>query len=449
MQLTDNIRLARGSGIFVGSVLGVAALCAASSALASYSAEYHDGTFHVDFNGSETIPGTGYTMWRNSSLSLKDGGERYIMPNDSIFANFGQNITMFAPNSYVLSVAASGTGNVDLLNEGDLTSYAVDDTVIYAEAVSGDVTINNLADGKIVGINGSSAISTSVGTGMTEIINSGRLGGSGMGAVYMESMSGDIQFTNTGMVTGNMGNSAYGIVNAHTSGKVVIDNSYGLIQTETGSRATGILIGADVTGGTVTNVGGVIDVTAAGTAIDVRGRNIDVNLRGSGAITGSVILAGGNRNNRLLLDSNGVNIAGNVTLGGGNTMDMKFLNVNPALPFLSVTGTLNLAGGDLYIDLNGMALEVGESYFLLSAAGGIEGWLSSINGQSVVGDLVGNDFSETFAIGDYNVAFELVNGTNVMMNVVGMIPEPSTYALVAGGMVQASCWVVRRHRLRA
>lgn len=447
MQLTNTKNRIQKIGLVTGPTLGLAALCITTSAFAGYDASYADETFHIAFNTSETISGTAYTTRLGDQIDLTGGGSRLIQPNDSLIVHFGTGALIHASDSYILSAAVSGTGNIDLVNDATLISTADGDTAIYAEAQAGNVSINNLENGNIIGDRGSAAIWTVVGSGSTSVVNSGLLEGSDSGAVYMGGTSGDIAFTNTGITTGYSISAGYGVVNAHTGGKVTIDNSGGTIQSLAGSGATGILIGSNVTGGTITNVGGTIDVGTAGKAIDVQGRNVDVNLRGSGAITGSIALAGGNRNNRLLLDSNGVTINGGVTLGIGNSMEMKFLSAHPMLPFLSATGSVNLTGGNLNIDLSGMDLEVGDSYFLLYAGGGIEGWLASINGQDVIGELI--DPSQIFTVGDYNVSFELANGTNVMMNVLGMIPEPSTYALISGGAALAFCWMVRRRKVRA
>jgi autotransporter-associated beta strand protein len=240
----------------------------------------------------------------------------------------------------------------------------------------------------------------------------------------------------SGVVIGTTGTLASTATIDARSGSVsaILDGTAGLTKTTAGTVA---LSGSNVyTGATTVNAGTLIINGSGVSAVTV---NAGV-LGGSGVVGNSVTINSGGT----LAPGNspGILSTGNLTLSGaGAVMSMELGKaVSGSQPIagtdydqVSVTGTVDLTGGDLSLTIL-TGLEFGDYYFLVlnDSSDPVTGVFATLNGvttnlsQGATFTSGGREFQISYTASGFGGSPSLAGGNDVALLVV---PEPSTWAL--------------------
>jgi autotransporter-associated beta strand protein len=337
-------------------------------------------------------------------------------------------------------------------------------TVTPRMRVSGGTPIAGLsftANGSF-GISGTSTFNLTIGA--SGISNTSTSGTKSIVAGVV--LSSNQTFTNNGALTISTGGLS---INTRTltytgtgaSGVIsgVISGTGALLKTGTGTLT---LSGTNSFSGTTTVSGGILKVTgsSAASAVTV---NSSGTLRGTGTVGALTVASGG-----VLAPGNspGTLTAGNTTWNGGGTYAWEINDAaSPATgggtryDLLSISGTLTLAAtsenkftlslvsllanntaGDV-INFNSA---VNSSYTIATATGGIFGFDASAF------TINSTDFTNPLAGGTWSLALTNSNKDLALNFTAAAIPEPSTYAALAGALALAlAAWRRRRRTVRA
>jgi autotransporter-associated beta strand protein len=173
--------------------------------------------------------------------------------------------------------------------------------------------------------------------------------------------------------------------------------------------------------GATTLSAGILNVTGsiASSAVSVASGG---TLAGSGTASGAVTLSSGGHispGSSLVANSIGTLTLGSLTWTAGGIMDFNLGSTSASADKVSVTGAVTKSGsGTFSFDFGSSAAGVGQTYTVASAGSWI-GWGAP-----------NTDFSFTSStITGGSFAF---NGNNLEFAVTSAIPEPSTYAALAG-----------------
>ncbi len=314
------------------------------------------------------------------------------MGNSGIFYNWGdlQNNGMLTnTGSLNNNTFATLTNTGTLINSGTLNNSG---------SFGGSGTIVN--DGGTIDNSGTMSITILA-------VNSGYIGtvtGTSATSVTTGNISGTLNFTGSdvlavttlNLITGVFNNNGSGTVDIGTavvaSGSTGTIGGTGAIELTTADVDGTLNVGAALTGtGPLTKTGsGVLRLSGANTyagatAIDEGALSVDGSitssvtvgaagtLMGSGTVTGDVesygLISPGNSPGTLT-------IAGNLYLGAGSTL---FMEITPtASDLLVVSGTTTINGGTLSLDVAQGYYTSGQTFTLLTSAGGITGAFDTI-----------------------------------------------------------------------
>jgi fibronectin-binding autotransporter adhesin len=416
---------------------------------------------------------------------------------------FNTTGTNLAPTYFTRDGTSTGTGvnltgGLSLVNTAGTTVLTGTGTQTGATLINGGTLVaTQLANG-----GSASSIGQSTGDATNLVLNGGALrytggaqstdrlfqiGGTTAGGTGTldASGSGALNFTNTGGV-------AYGTPNqtrtlgltgtntgANTLAALIADNGTGAVSVAKSGAGTWVLSGANTySGGTTISFGTVrtSHVSALGTgAVTVSGSTSILNLagtmipnavtvqsggsvQGSGGVGAFTIAGGGNVSPG---NSPGTLTAGATTFGPGGSYTWQINDASPGgagattgWDLLSISGALNvtatssspftltlssLTSGNLagsVIDFNPLQ---NSSYTVATASGGIGGF----NANQFVIDATG--FSNATNGGTWSL---VAVGNNLNLNfTASAIPEPSTYAALAGVCALGlAAWRKRRRR---
>lgn len=351
-----------------------------------------------------------------------------------------------------------GTGTIDLTADRIVAaSNGID------AQVDGVGTARVVTNGAVNSID-ASAVRTSAATGSTTIVNRNRLegGSASAGVVHATSTTGTIsitnavagfigsnlaspdtqlaiftsggptQITNNGIITGQMtlGNSANTVnnttiwntngVNDFGSGTTTLTNS-GTLNVGAAARFTGGTLVVDNTG--FGNIVGPLTIDT-GTWSNNALITGDVTLNG-GVLGGTGTIVGNTTINTggVFAPGNSIgttNVTGNVNFAGG-TYQVEFSS--GAADKTVATGTATLTGGTVQAVQVGSGFTVGQTYNILSAAGGLGG--TTFAGLNISGAIVGHlTYDPTnvyFVVGSIGLADVLAPGTINQRAVAGGI----------------------------
>jgi hypothetical protein len=306
---------------------------------------------------------------------------------------------------------------------------------------SAETLIETRGDNLTSALNGSSfgasgILARNAGTGNNiEIDNSATITTHGASAkgiyAYNTGNGGKTEIRNAGDIT-TSGASAHGIyVYGASTGSVDLVNA-GTVSVEA-NNAYGIYV-TGVASGTVVNEGTVSNTAAGGTAIHVASNNVELVLAGDSAslegeegarvaqVVGNVVFAG--NYNKLSLGANIQDIDGNLTFRSTSTFEVSARSLAD-YQTLVVSGTSTLAGAALVFDDTGVeegSLHDGDVFMLIDGTS-ISGIFGSYSEGATYTSQGGNDYTISYLNGNVTLT-AIVNAMPV--------PEPATYAVLAG-----------------
>ncbi|MDI1248357.1 MAG: autotransporter-associated beta strand repeat-containing protein, partial [Lacunisphaera sp.] len=395
-------------------------------------------TTAVKFGGYANLTGstlttsaiTDSTVTLNAGATLKAGAS-FTSTNPSFGATslaLNAADAVFDTNGYTVTFAhgVTGTGSLNKSGAGTLTlSY-------FSNTFSGNVAVNAgtltlgsagaLSSGKTVGISSGATFNMN-----GQALSVAKLEGAGSvtlgSATLTAAQAVDSTFSGAISGTGGLTKSGAGVMT--------------LAGTNTYSGATSLTAG-----------GLIFNGSAASSAFTVSGGT----LSGSGTIGALTIASGGTFSPG---NSPGTFNAGNTTWAGGGTYLWELNNADgtpgadPGWDLLSISGTLTLtasSGNPFNLDLTSLTLGnvAGEAanfttnenhtFLIASASGGITGFSADKFNLDATG------FANDLAGGSWNIA-QSGNNLNLVYTAASAIPEPSTYAALAGlGALGLALW---------
>lgn len=321
--------------------------------------------------------------------------------------------------------AYSATGDIDLLNGGSINTRAAVQGIEAYSSAGGDITMTNTGSISTAGTYGLGLTTTLNGNITVNNAQGATISASGTHGIYAATTSGHVSITNHGAVNAGSAGAA-GSIYAYTAGTVDILNT-GKVSSS-GTTNAGIYIAGNVTGGTIRNTG---TIETGANAIHVLGRNVRVELfdndQGySTNIVGNIVFA--NAGNTLAVDSHGQHVHGNINIGGyaNTSFEVSLAGAVDGAVFLNATGNVNISNVGLTFNLDGASLSSGDTYTLIS-------------GSNITGSFANYDFGSSILLDADNGLHEFMlrqDGNTVLLDVISApasaVPEPSTYAAIAG-----------------
>jgi len=320
--------------------------------------------------------------------------------------------------------AETGPTGASLTKMGAGTLTLGDGVTDPAYAYTGATTVSA---GTLV-INGSIAASSGValasGTNLA-----------GTGTVSAVTLAGSNTLSSAGTLT-TSGITVSGTANTLSSGTIAGNTTVG--SGAAFAIATGaVLSGTATSAGLLTNNGtisGTVEIQNAGT------------LKGSGTFDGAVTIDSGGT----LSPGNSPGLAtfsSNLTLNGATQMEINGTSRGTTYDAVNVAGTLTY-GGSLNL-VFGSTVTAGQTYNLFNAANGTSaptaaGDFSSISlsGSGYSGTLT--DSSGIWTVTEDGLEFTYTDGTGELTTTLSAVPEPSTYALIFGGLALGMAFYRRR-----
>jgi len=382
--------------------------------------------------GSIVNNGAGVLSWTSTT------GPSYI---GSGTRNFRLSGTNTGDNSFagVLSDNGASATGLTKADSGRWRLTAETSSYTGVTSIGGTLSISKLANG---GSNSSIGASTSAASNLL-ISNGGVLEYTGTGdstdrlftlnsgasssATITSSGSGAISFTNTGSLGHNTVDQAKTLnlrgtnTGINSFAPLIQNNGSGLVAVTKSDAGTWALTGSNTYDGVTTvNAGTLLingDQSGATGSVTVTGGS---TLGGTGTVGGATTLGTGAKL------SPGSNSASTLTFSGNLTATNAINNTNAFVFTLGTASDLVVVGGTLTIGSGSLSFDD----FAFTAGAGFNGGTYMLFDNAVLsGTLAGSGLTGT--IGGYGATLGL-SGTDIIVTVV---PEPSTWLLLIGGLV--------------
>ncbi|MET0261361.1 MAG: autotransporter-associated beta strand repeat-containing protein [Rariglobus sp.] len=451
---------------------------------------YSNGT--VNFGGGAQNINSGIFIFGGAAT----GGNQLVVNNTAINMTGGS----FAPNvagngfnnTFIINASSStavvsgntrtnfgfqvadGAADVDLLFSGAVTTSGAGGALVKSGAGLMLVTGNNLYQGvttvsggtlkagratNAFGSNSAVTLFNTAGvlldiTGFDNAIGSLAGGGANGGNVALgaatlttggnntsTSYDGVISGTGGGLTKTGSGTQTLTRANTYTGATTISAGTLALGLNGTIANSSGINLGTSGSRGT-------LDLTAKSSfafgASQTLSGDGTVNIGGSKVVTVNGVLAPGN-------SAGGVNITGALVLGSTSISNLEIVSRNGGSPVagtdfdqVAMTGAVTF-NGTLNINTTGLAGLVGGESFQLFSAGGTytSGFTSVIMTGAYTPTFSNAGGVWTGSNAGLDFTFTESNGTLS----VSAVPEPSTFALIAGGFAAAAVALQRRKRV--
>ncbi len=355
-----------------------------------------------------------------------------------------------------LKIRAQDTTGAANLSIGELGAFTMDGTHSTIVDLTGgqqvDAKINNLVIGSTNGTSLRVNYSASLLVGGADTVFEAT-------TVVLGQVSAGNATANIGTMTGNLtvsaGNFTAGTVTLASSSAASVRNATGNLTVSGGT----VSVAGDVTTGIRTGGTGALTstVSVSGGTLAIGGNLAEGAVTGgSGSMTSTVNLSGGTLDmtrGNISVDTfnftggtlkNVASFTGN--LNAQNSATLGFDNVDGSFTATTLAGSLTLgASSNLSLSLaNGFTPVSG--FMLIDNDGtgdSIAGTFATVNGVAFDG---GNSFNLTNNTGTYNFTLNYAGGDgNDLVATLNAVPEPSTYAVLAGVLTLGfSVWRRRR-----
>ncbi len=410
----------------------------------------NNGTLAADTNGILRLRGT-FTTADIGTVSLASGG-RAVLYSGAVLDNSAATLNAVTGGQLELMGGTINGGTINALgltsSGGTINNATFNGTVGIAAgstaSLGGTTLFNNTA--LTFGLNGDFTLAA----GSATTLNAGT---SGSGDIQITSTAAGAALTNQGALTHNVNNSG-GFLYAPTftnEGSITASNTGGNTltlgaagQSFTNSAAGLVLVdgaiitlnaGSSLNFGTIHVQSGTLN---AGTSLSNEAGGL---IKGAGTITGDLAMDGGS-----LAPGNSIgtltfsNSDFSVTTASALEIELSGATAD-ALVFQNPTSPVNLGSGLLNLSLQLLAAPtIGSNYNIVSISVGGSGITGTFAGLANTGDTFTSNFSGT----DYIFSVTYLTNT-VSLQALTAVPEPSTYALLAGGLgLMGLRWLRRR-----
>lgn len=426
-------------------------------------------------NGTATVTGAGSTWTNNGNLDLGRSGTGALtvsaggaVANSQAFLGFNASGTATVlvdgnsstwTNSTALNLGVSGTGAVTVSNGGAVSN--TDGILGFFSTGNGTAAVTGAGS---TWTNSTGLYVGKSGTGILTVSASGKVNvNTGSGTLVIAQNSGSNGTLNIGASVGDAATTA-GLINAAT-----VQGGDGTATLQFNTSGTSYFTKDGTAGGTGINTSGALAlIITAGTA------TFTGNLAHTSASTvnGGTMLVNGTHDAAITVNS-GATLGGTGTIGG-ITMINGTLSPGNSPGVLAFTNDLTLAGTTLMeisgpvrgtdydgIDFSGTTLTYGGALELSFGATATAGTYDLFN---LTSGISAASFTAVALTGDYTASlsnsaglwtgsaggfdFAFTQSTGDLIISAAAIPEPSTYAALAGAAALGLAFLRRRHFAR-
>ena len=416
------------------------------------------GSNNITLNG--TVTNTSGNRTLNSNIT---GGNALTLAGNvylSELSGTGRTLTIAAASNTIISGTiadfngAGTAGGLTITNSGKTTLSASNtfSGPINISTAAGTVSVSNIGvsgaasnlgtSGTInIGAAAVAGVLVYTGTGETsdKVIN---LAGTTGGVTIDQSGSGILKFSNSPTVTGSGAKTLTLQGSTGGAGEIAGGIANGSLATALTKAGTGAwtLSGANSYTGATTVSGGklIVSGSLSGSVTTVNG-DVNTSLSGNGAITPLVTITLGRIAPGINLSGSNTNFGSADTLKLGTTGGLTLTNARLDFDLASTaagTSDTITTGGALSLgstvaftfnELTAGQLETGVAYTLISGFTGNSGF----NATNLASQA-------NFLNGNYTPTFSIV-GSNLQVTFAA-VPEPSTWAMMLGGMGMLGFW---------
>jgi autotransporter-associated beta strand protein len=374
----------------------------------------------LTFNGSSAFILSGNAITLAGTLTVSNTTTAKTINTDLILSG---NRSISMPNSSALTIggAISGTNMVTKTGAGTLTLSGVN-------SFSGGLQINNGA----VKLSGSGTLGSSTGTlTMAQSIATLDLNGTAQSVGNFTGAGGTV--LNNASATNSTFTIGQGNTGGGTFSGAIIDHATGtgtMSLAKTGSGTVTLAGPSTFTGGTTVSAG----TLTLGSSTALSGATGDFTLAGGtlGTSVSSTTVGGNLMFSSGSIDLNGTS-AGTLTLASGKNFSMSGGTLNFTLgssydQIVSAgSGALSFIGGTISFDVAGVGFSYASSYQIFSGFG-----------SASFGSLTLSGFDTAAYAAN-------ISSSGALSFSAAAVPEPSTYAFIAG-VFALSCAVLHRRR---